>query len=370
MKVLVTGAEGFIAKNLLVRLGELNGFEAVKFSRQTHEEELSTLVQDVEAVIHLAGINRPQSPTEFVTGNTSLTEKLCESLANTRRNIPVIFSSSTQAIRDNPYGKSKGDAEQALWTYAEQTGASTYIYRLPNVFGKWCKPNYNSAVATFCHNIARGLPISINDPNVALTLVYIDDLVDEFVRVLTEKPQVANGETCIVPTKYIATVGELASVIETFHDSRNTLTTEQVGTGLLRALYSTYVSYLPPDLFSYPVPKYGDERGAFVEMLKTKDSGQFSFFTAHPAITRGGHYHHTKTEKFLVIKGKARFGFRHILTNETKELFTSGKEPQIVETVPGWSHDITNVGEEEMIVMLWANETFDREHPDTYTHLV
>lgn len=370
MKVLVTGTEGFIAKNLLVRLGELNGFEVVKFSRQTPEKELPILVQNVEAVIHLAGINRPQSPTEFFTGNTSLTEKLCEALVNTRRSIPVIFSSSTQAIQDNLYGKSKGDAEQALWTYAEQAGASTYIYRLPNVFGKWCKPNYNSAVATFCHNIARGLPISINDSSIALTLVYIDDLVDEFVRVLTEKPPVANGETCIVPTEYVATVGELASAIETFRDSRNTLTTERVGTGFLRALYSTYVSYLPPDLFSYTVPKYDDERGVFVEMLKTQDSGQFSFFTAHPGITRGGHYHHTKTEKFLVIKGKARFGFRQIHTDETHELFTSGEQPQIVETVPGWSHDITNVGDDEMIVMLWANEIFDRAHPDTYTHLV
>jgi UDP-2-acetamido-2,6-beta-L-arabino-hexul-4-ose reductase len=214
------------------------------------------------------------------------------------------------------------------------------------------------------------LPIKINDPGVSLALVYIDDVVDEFVRVLKEEPVVARGRTCTVPTEYESTVGELASTLEAFRNSRDTLLTEQVGAGFLRALYSTYVSYLPMELFSYSVPKHGDERGVFVEMLKTKDSGQFSFFTAHPGITRGGHYHHTKTEKFLVIKGSARFGFRHILTDEIHELYTSGEQPRIVETVPGWSHDITNVGEDEMVVMLWANEIFDRSRPDTYTHPV
>lgn len=370
MKILVTGADGFIAKNLLVRLAELGEFEVVKFSRQTPEQALPALVQGVDAVVHLAGINRPQSPAEFITGNTSLTEQLCAALAATARSIPVIFSSSTQAGRDNPYGKSKGDAEHALWAYAEQTQSAVYIYRLPNVFGKWCKPNYNSAVATFCHNITRGLPITIHDPSVALTLVYIDDVVDEFVRVLRDKPTVSKGQICQVPTEYTATVGQIASTLATFRDSRQTLVTEAVGTGLLRTLYSTYVSYLPPESFSYSVPQHGDQRGVFVEMLKTHDSGQFSFFTAHPGITRGGHYHHTKTEKFLVIKGKARFGFRHILTGETHELYTSGEQARIVETVPGWSHDITNIGDDEMIVMLWANEIFDRNHPDTYTHPV
>ncbi|HIE00587.1 MAG TPA: SDR family oxidoreductase [Thiotrichaceae bacterium] len=370
MKVLVTGAEGFIAKNLIVRLNELEGFEVKKYSRQTPEENLPGLVHEIDTVIHLAGVNRPQSPTEFTSGNTNLTERLCQALAETKRTIPVIFSSSTQAVVENPYGKSKGDAEQVLWDYADKTGSTVYIYRLPNVFGKWCKPNYNSAVATFCHNIARGLPIKINDPSVSLALVYIDDVVDEFLRVLNEKPAVAYEGICAVPVEYVATVGELVSAIERFHDSRDTLVTECVGAGLMRALYSTYVSYLPTESFGYSIPKYGDERGVFVEMLKTKDSGQFSFFTAHSGITRGGHYHHTKTEKFLVIKGSARFGFRHILTDETHELYTSGERPQIVETVPGWSHDITNVGEDEMVVMLWANEIFDRARPDTYSHPV
>ncbi len=365
MKVLVTGSEGFVAKNLIVRLGELECFEVVKFSRQTPEKHLSTLVVDIDAVVHLAGVNRPQTPNEFATGNAGLTESLCQALVSCRRKVPVILPSSIQATRDNPYGNSKRDAENAMWRYAEQTGASVYLYRLPNVFGKWCKPNYNSAVATFCHNIARSLPIEINNSNTELRLVHVDDVVDEFLRVLQTLPSVALGNLCVVPMEYTTTVGAVAEQIEAFRNSRATLVTEPVGSGLVRALYATYVSYFPPVAFAYEVPKYGDPRGVFVEMLKTKDSGQFSFFTAHPGMTRGGHYHHSKTEKFLVIKGSARFCFRHILTNEAHEILTSGETPQVVETVPGWAHDITNIGDDEMVVMLWANEVFDLARPDT-----
>jgi UDP-2-acetamido-2,6-beta-L-arabino-hexul-4-ose reductase len=365
MKVLITGSNGFVAKNLIVRLGESEDFEVVTFSRQSSILQLPELVSDVDAVVHLAGVNRPPSPEEFVSGNTGLTQSLCQALLEYGRQVPVIFTSSTQAAIDNPYGKSKLDAENALRDYATQSGASVYIYRLPNVFGKWCKPNYNSAVATFCHNTVNGLPIQINDGNAALSLVYVDDVVDEFIRVLQQQPLVDAVEFCAVSIQYQTTVGKLAQQLQTFRDSRTTLISEKVGVGLMRALYSTYMSYLTPDAFAYDVPKFGDPRGVFVEMLKTQDSGQFSFFTAHPGITRGGHYHHTKTEKFLVIKGQARFGFRHILTDETYELFTSGDQPKIVETIPGWSHDITNVGEEEMLVMLWANEIFDRDRPDT-----
>ena len=365
MKVLITGANGFVAKNLIVRLGELDSLEIVAYTRQTPEQQLSGMLADVDAVVHLAGVNRPPSPEEFVSGNTGLTQSLCQALLECGRQVPVIFSSSTQAALDNPYGKSKLAAEQALRDYAAQSGTSVYIYRLPNVFGKWCRPNYNSAVATFCHNIASGLPIQINDSNAALSLVYVDDVVDEFIRVLQDKPPVDAAAFCAVPVQYQTTVGELAQQLNAFRDSRTTLISEKVGVGLVRALYSTYMSYLTPDAFAYNVPKFGDPRGVFVEMLKTQDSGQFSYFTAYPGITRGGHYHHSKTEKFLVIKGHARFGFRHILTDETYELFTSGEQPKIVETIPGWSHDITNVGEEEMVVMLWANEIFDRDRPDT-----
>lgn len=370
MKALVTGADGFVAKNLIVRLGELEDFDVVKFSRQTPESELPSLVADIDVVVHLAGVNRPTSTEDFAAGNVGLTENLCKALAKGGRQVPVIFSSSIQATLNNHYGNSKREAENALWQYAAQTGALVYVYRLPNVFGKWCKPNYNSVVATFCHNIARGLPIKVNDGDAALTLVYVDDLVNEFIRVLREKPPTGAEVFFGVPVEYKSTVGALARQIESFRNSRTSLISERVGEGLVRALYSTYVSYLLPDSFSYEVSKYSDSRGVFVEMLKTKDSGQFSYFAAPPGVTRGGHYHHTKTEKFLVIKGKARFGFRHILTNETYELCTSGEQPQIVETIPGWAHDITNIGVDEMVVMLWANEIFDRAHPDTIAYKV
>jgi UDP-2-acetamido-2,6-beta-L-arabino-hexul-4-ose reductase len=239
------------------------------------------------------------------------------------------------------------------------------IFRLPGVFGKWCKPNYNSVVATFCHNIARDLPIQINDSTASLRLVYVDDVVAALLSVLGAPPP-----GCVqvsVEPEYTTTLGELAHQIYDFGNCRSTLMTERVGVGFVRALYATYVSYLPNEKFSYVVTQHGDSRGVFVEMLKTSDSGQFSYFTARPGITRGGHYHHTKTEKFLVIKGEALFRFRHLLTNELFELRTSGEIPQVVDTIPGWVHDITNIGSEEMVVMLWANENFDRINPDTVT---
>jgi UDP-2-acetamido-2,6-beta-L-arabino-hexul-4-ose reductase len=263
---------------------------------------------------------------------------------------------------------SKLAAEEALVALARDTCSPVYLYRLPNVFGKWSRPNYNSAVATFCHNIVNDLPIQINDPASPVRLVYVDDVVKDFLHLIDGRPAgVVRPEVSPV---YTITVVELAEQIRAFKASRESMLTEAVGAGLTRALYSTYLSFLQPEQFSYAVPVHADTRGRFVEMLKTKDSGQFSFFTAHPGITRGGHYHHTKNEKFLVIQGKARFGFRHVVTGETSELFTDGERPEIVETVPGWSHDITNVGENEMIVMLWANEIFDRQHPDTITYKV
>ncbi|MDP3707186.1 MAG: capsular polysaccharide biosynthesis protein CapF, partial [Polaromonas sp.] len=242
-----------------------------------------------------------------------------------------------------------------------------HIFRLTNVFGKWCKPNYNSAVATFCHNIARDLPIHVNDPAAPVTLVYVDDVIERFVQLMdgADAAVDADGFATVAP-QYTTTVGELARQIQSFKDSRATLMTERVGTGLVRAMYATYVSYLPVELFAYAVPQHGDPRGVFVEMLKTPDAGQFSYFTAYPGITRGGHYHHSKTEKFLVIKGQARFKLRHMQTGQAHELVITGDKPEIVETVPGWTHDITNIGADEMIVMLWANEVFDRARPDTF----
>ena len=363
MKILVTGADGFIGKNLCVALGEREGFEVLAITRASGEAELARAVACADAVIHLAGVNRPQDPAEFATGNGDFTAHLCALLAATGRPIPVTFASSIQAERDNPYGLSKRTAEDHLRRYAEASGAPVALYRLANVFGKWSRPNYNSAVATFCHNIARDLPIQVNDASAALQLVYIDDVVAELLRFLAD-PGSGVGLRQAGPV-YATTVGELARQIEAFKDVRTSLVTERVGTGLVRALYATYVSFLPPQAFSYGVPKYGDARGVFVEMLKTPDCGQFSFFTAHPGITRGGHYHHTKTEKFLVIKGVARYRFRHLLTDELFEVDSRGDEPLVVETIPGWAHDITNIGDDELVVMLWANEIFDRQQPDT-----
>ncbi len=368
MRILVTGANGFIGKNLGVRLGEKSDVDVVAITHESSLTDLEKAAAQADFVFHLAGVNRPQNVEDFHVGNALSTQALCDALAATGRQIPIVYTSSIQAERDNPYGQSKLAAEQLILAYAKTSGANTFIYRLPNVFGKWCKPNYNSAVATFCHNIVRDLPISINEPSAALSLVYIDDVVDTFLDLL-DHPNLIGGYEKISPV-YPTTVGEVVESIRSFKDSRDTLTIDRVGTGFLRALYSTYVSYLPTETFSYKVPKHGDARGVFVEMLKTPDAGQFSFFTAHPGITRGDHYHHTKTEKFLVIKGKAHFGFRNIGTDETYELTTTGDEPEIVETVPGWTHNITNIGDEEMIVMLWANEIFDRSKPDTIAQKV
>ena len=368
MKVLVTGAGGFLGQNLRAHFLERKDVEVLALDRRSTPDDWAQAAAAADAVFHLAGVNRPQDPAEFASGNRDVTRRLCELLRATGRAVPVLYTSSTQAGRDNAYGASKREAEEALLAYRAATGAPVHIHRLPNVFGKWARPNYNSAVATFCHNIARGLPIQVNDPAAKLTLVYVDDVVEAFLALLQAQP--GDEPFRQVKPQYETTVGEVAALVAAFRECRQNLTPGPVGTGLPRALYATYVSYLPQEAFAYPVPKYGDARGVFVEMLKTRDAGQFSYFTAHPGITRGGHYHHTKTEKFLVIQGRARFGFRHLMTGERFELFTSGDEPRIVDTVPGWSHDITNVGEEQMVVMLWANEVFDRARPDTFTHPV
>ncbi|WP_313950776.1 UDP-2-acetamido-2,6-beta-L-arabino-hexul-4-ose reductase [Accumulibacter sp.] len=363
MKVLVTGSNGFIGKNLMVRLGELAAFEAIEFDRQDSLADLAERVTRSDAIVHLAGVNRPKNVEEFAAGNADLTGQLCDLIAATNRKIPLIISSSTQAALANPYGESKRAAEVAGELLAEKTGNPVVVYRLPNVFGKWCRPNYNSVVATFCHNVANDLPIEIRAPAAALELVYVDDLVAQFIDTLCAAP--AGVSRGVVSPVYGITLGDLAEQIGAFRNCRDSLVSERVGTGLVRALYATYVTYLPLAKLAYDLPKHGDERGVFVEMLKTKDSGQFSFFTAHPGTTRGGHYHHTKTEKFLVVKGSARFGFRHVVTDEQYEVLTSGDKPQVVETVPGWAHDITNVGVDDMVVMLWANEIFDRTRSDT-----
>lgn len=364
MRIVITGADGFIGKNLRVALEERGGVDLISIARAASPQQLEQAVSAADAVVHLAGVNRPQNTEEFVQGNAELTLAVCRAISHCDRKVPLLLSSSTQAERDNPYGASKRAAEEHVFTLHLDTGAPVAVYRLPNVFGKWARPNYNSVVATFCHNVVHGLPLEIHDPEAKLRLVYVDDVVAEFLRRIDgDWPE--DGRAEVMPT-YETTVGELAETVLAFRASRQTLMTERVGAGLTRALYSTYLSYLQPQQFKYRVPSYGDPRGLFVEFLKTPDCGQFSFFTAHPGVTRGGHYHHSKSEKFLVIKGRARFGFRHILSGEICELHVNGDEPTVVETVPGWAHDITNVGDTEMIVLLWANEIFDRARPDTY----
>lgn len=361
-KVAITGANGFIGLNLTTRLGELE-IDVVKVGHLLEQEAIAPLLTDVEMVFHCAGVNRPESEDAFSSGNVGMTHRLCQALLEVGSAIPIVYTSSVQATLDNPYGRSKREAEAVLFAYAQTTGAKCYVYRLPNVFGKWSRPNYNSVVATFCHNIAHDLPIEIHNPHSPVELVYIDDVITSFITLL-DGQGVTTGEPKVQPV-YSSTVGDIADRLRSFKASRQTLTPGNVGTGLSRALYATYLSYMRPSDFSYGLTAHGDVRGEFAEILRTPDSGQVSFFTAHPGVTRGGHYHHTKNEKFVVVQGEARFRFRHVATGESTELVTNGSEPRVVETVPGWAHDITNVGEGTMIVVLWANEIFDPDKPDT-----
>ncbi len=359
MKILVTGSNGFLGRNLIQNLSE-RGDEVIAFTRDSKLTDID--FNSIDFIFHLAGVNRPEKVEDFYTGNANFTEEL---LSYIKRPIPLIFSSSTQAESYNDYGKSKKLAEEAILKYATGTGAFVGIYRLPNVFGKWCKPNYNSAVATFCYNIANGKEISVNDPERLMNLVYVDDVVEEFLIVLNNYKNLKVGMR-VVPRYYHIKLQELADKIISYKGMRHSSVIGSVGVGLDRALYATYLSYQPEIDFSYELMSHSDPRGSFVEVLKTQDSGQFSYFTAHPKVTRGGHYHHSKNEKFLVLKGEALFRFRSLLDQREYEIKTSGTKPVVVETIPGWTHDITNIGDDEMIVMLWANEIFDREKPDTY----
>ena len=367
MNVLVTGSNGFIGKNLIIRLNEL-GISTDEFTRSNSIMDLQKLIKKSDFIVHLAGENRPKDENDFEAVNSGLTSLICDYIRLIKKNIPIIFASSSQVEKDNPYGKSKLSAEISVNNLTKDTGNSSYIYRLPGVFGKWCKPNYNSVVATFCHNISNNLPIHISNPSFELNLVYIDDVVEEFIQVIQGGGGSENIQS--VQPEYKIKLGDLSTQIQNFKESRDSLITEKVGSGIVRKLYSTYLSYLSPAQFAYSIPSYGDERGMFAEMIKTKDSGQFSFFTAGPGIRRGGHYHHSKNEKFLVVQGKARFGFRNLGSGETHEIISTSKELKIVETVPGWSHDITNIGTNDMIVILWANEIFDPDNPDTITYKV
>ncbi len=371
MKILITGSDGFIGKNLTFAIQEAGNFKLVGFTKKNNLDDLKKIINDdVDLIIHLAGENRPNDLLMYQKTNVGLSEKICEIVAKTKKNIPIIFSSSTQAAEQNPYGLSKLQAEKVFCDFSNRHNKSVLAIRFCGVFGKWSKPNYNSVVSTFCHNIANDIPIKITDPNKIIKLTYIDDVVEMVIDIIKNIKKYNGFNILESVITYEKKLTDIADLIKSFKQSRQSLLIPQVGTGFKRALYSTYLSFVIPEDFSYKLKENKDERGVFVEMLKTVDSGQLSFFTAHPGVTRGGHYHHSKNEKFLVIKGKARFKFKNIFTNETYEIFTSDEYPEAIDTVPGWSHDITNIGNVEMIVMLWANEIFNKDKPDTIPYKI
>ena len=365
MQVLVTGSNGFIGKNLLERLSHIDAINISTFSREDTLKSLEEKVLEADFIFHLAGINRPENVDEFYTGNRDLTQSIVEAASKSKKKIPILMSSSTQVERDNDYGQSKREGELALEAYAKENGSVVYIYRLPNVFGKWSKPNYNTVIATWCYNVTREVDLQVNDESIELTLVYIDDVVNQFVRHLDENGQEGTVKAEVSPV-YKKTLGEIRDLLMDFKASRTELTVPRVGRGFERALYATYLSFLPTDKFSYELQGYEDDRGTFYEFVKTLDSGQFSISTTVPGITRGNHYHNTKNEKFLVIKGEGSIKHRQIHGDDVIEYKVSDKKMEVVEMIPGYTHDITNTGSTEMVLLLWANEAFDRDNPDTY----
>jgi UDP-2-acetamido-2,6-beta-L-arabino-hexul-4-ose reductase len=368
-KVLITGSNGFIGKNFKLFLKEQKNIETICFNREHHISFLLQTIQDVDFIFHFAGINRSENIDSFYTDNTDLTKTLCEFVKKTKRKIPIIYTSSIQADQGSPYGLSKRKAEEQLILLNKDYSVPVYIFRLPNIFGKWSKPNYNSVVATFCYNIIRGIPIHLEDKNTFLKLTYIDDVVKRFLNIIKKQDHKIRYKIYqSISPSYKITLGKLANQLYAFKQMDQSKILENVGTGLTRALYSTYVSYLNPEQFSYPIVSNKDPRGIFVEVLKTHNSGQFSYFTALPGVTRGGHYHNSKTEKFLIIKGQACFKFIQIDTGEKYELNVNSDNPVIVNTIPGWYHSIINTGNDELIAMIWANEIYDPNNPDTLTY--
>ena len=365
MRILVTGSNGFIAKNLIIRLNE-NNYNTLEFKRGDSLELLSQNIIKADIIFHLAGENRTNDEDLFIKNNIILTKDICNILKNNNLKIPILFSSSIHSDRDTAYGKSKKKAENLLYNLHKENNNPVLIYSLPGVFGKWSKPFYNSVVSTFCHSIAKGMDIKINEPEKIIKLIFVDDLIEHFL--LSIKNYDFGFTKVKVKPEYEISVKDLANTLLNFKIYRETLFTDRVGEGLIKKLYSTFLTYLPIEKCFYEIDSHSDQRGRFVEMLKTKDSGQFSFFTAKPGITRGGHYHHSKFEKFLVLKGKALFRLVNILSKEYKEIKLFADNPLIVESIPGWTHDIKNIGKDELIVMLWANEVFDKDNPDTFMH--
>lgn len=365
MKILVTGAKGFIGKNLIAELRNRGYEEIYEYDKDTKEEELDCYTRDCDFIFHLAGVNRPENVEEFMEGNFGFTSVLLEKLKAYGNQCPILITSSIQAKLDNPYGKSKKAGEDLLFNYGKENDSEVLVYRLPNVFGKWCRPNYNSAVATFCNNIAHGLPIQVNDPEVVMNLVYIDDVVDEFIQALEQKPNKVD-QFCSIKTVHTIKLGEIVQLIKSFKESRENLQLPNMGDAFTKKLYSTYLSYLPENQFSYPVKMNVDERGSFTELFKTMDKGQVSVNIAKPGITKGNHWHHTKNEKFVVVSGTGVVRFRKIDSDEVIEYKVSGDKIEVIDIPVGYTHNIENVGDTDMVTVMWANETFDPNKPDTF----
>lgn len=376
MNILITGAKGFIGKNLVITLeairdgkdmstslsSDINIFE---YDINTDPNLLDSYCRAADFVLHLAGVNRPQNTDEFMEGNFGFSSTLLGTLKKHSNTCPVMIASSMQAALDNPYGISKKAGEELLYGYAKETGAKVLVYRFPNVFGKWCKPNYNSAVATFCNNIANGLPIKVNDRSVNMTLVYIDDVVTELINALCDN-ETKDGEFCKVPIEHKITLGEIADLIENFMESREDRSVPNMGDALTKKLYATYLSYLPTDKFSYPLKMNVGESGSFTEILRTTDRGQFSVNISKPGITKGNHWHHTKNEKFVVVSGQGVIRFRKPGDTEIYEYFVSEDELKVVDIPTGYTHNIENLGETDLVTFMWASECFDQNKPDTY----
>lgn len=368
MKILITGYKGFIGQNLCLELRNRGYADLLLFDQGQSSKELEEYLKESDCVFHLAGVNRPKDPKEFSQGNVDLTAHITEMLAQLGKSIPIIHTSSVQASLDNPYGKSKKEGEEILLSYGEKMQAPVYVFRLPNVFGKWSRPNYNSVVSTFCHNIARGMDIEIHDESKTIELVHIDDVVNALIECLHGKIVPHEDGRGYVEEVYPIQVGELARRIESFKDEIHSLQVPNQKDLLSKKLYATYLSYLPEDEFGYPLVTHEDHRGAFTEVLKQGEFGQVSINVIRPGITKGNHWHHTKNEKFLVVKGRGVVRFRDI-REEKEKIITykvSDHKMEVIQIPPGYTHNITNGGEEDMIVLMWTSEAYNPDKPDTY----
>lgn len=365
MKILITGANGFVGKNLIAELKNKGYEDILKFSRDTDPSLLEMYTKECEFVFHLAGVNRPDEEKEFMEGNYGFTFELLELLKTHNNKSPILLTSSIQAEKDNPYGRSKRAGEDLLFEYGNQTGAQVFVYRLPNLFGKWSKPNYNTVVATYCHNISRNLDIEVNNPDAELTLCYIDDVLEEFLRALNGNPN-KQDKFGIVGTTHQVKLGELAKLISSFKESRVNLNIPNMEDDITKKLYSTYLSFLPGDNFSYDLKMNCDQRGSFTEFIRTPDRGQVSVNVSKPGITKGNHWHHTKNEKFLVVSGKGLIRFRKLDSDEIVQYEVKGDKLEVVDIPTGYTHSIVNIGDTDLVTVMWVNESFDPEKPDTH----